>query len=172
MKEKVENHYPGTKLGFTEYDYGAGNHISGGLAQADVLGIFGKFGVYLACYWGDLKSYNQAALKIFRNYDGKGSAFGDTSVSSATDDVTKTSVYAATDTKDPGTLWVLVLNKDQKDSLHGKFQFKGKGAYGTYEAYAFDAKSPEIKLVKKDKVDKDHFDYSLPPLSATLFVCR
>ncbi len=119
-----------------------------------------------------MKSYNKAAFKIFRNYDGKNSSFGDTSVSSATEDVTQTSVYAATDSKNAGTLWLLVLNKNQKDSLHGKFKFKGNEAYKAYEAYGFDSKSPDIKLVKNGNVDKDHFDYSLPPLSATLFVCR
>ena len=172
IKEKIEKHYPGTKMSFTEYDYGAGDHVSGGLAQADVLGLFGKFGVFLATYWGDLKTYNKAAFKIYRNYDGKNSSFGDTSVSSATEDVIQTSIYAATDSKNPGTLWIVVLNKNQKDSLHGKFKFKAKEAYKTYEAYGFDSKSADIKLVKNGNVDKDHFDYSLPPLSATLFVCH
>ncbi|HJT24204.1 MAG TPA: hypothetical protein VJ873_06480, partial [bacterium] len=163
---------PGTQLAFSEYDYGAGNHVSGGLAQADVLGIFGKYGVLLACYWGDLKPYNQAAFKLYRNYDGKNGSIGDTEVSAATEDVAQTSCYAATDSKNPGTLWVVVLNKNQKDFLHGKFKFKGQETYSSYEAYSFGKDSPEIKLVKKDKVDKDHFDYSLPPLSATVFVCH
>ncbi len=171
VKEKIDNRCPGTKLAFSEYDYGAGDHISGGLAQADVLGIFGKYGVYLACYWGDLKTYNKAAFKLYRNYDGKNDSIGDTAVSAATEDITQTSCYAATDSKNPGTLWVVVLNKNQKDSINGKFKFKGKETFSSYEAYAFDKNSPEITLVKKDKVDGDHFDYSLPPLTATLFVC-
>ncbi len=172
VKGKINQHCPGTQLAFSEYDYGAGNHVSGGLAQADVLGIFGKYGVLLACYWGDLNAYNKAAFKLYRNYDGKDGSFGDTAVSAATEDVVQTSCYAATDSKNPGELWVVVLNKNQKDSLHGKFKFKGREAYSSYEAYSFGKDSPEIKWVKKDKVDGDHFDYSLPPLTATLFVCH
>ena len=172
VKEKIDKRCPGTQLAFSEYDYGAGGHVSGGLAQADVLGIFGKYGVFLACYWGDLKAYNKAAFKLYRNYDGKDGSIGDTAVSAATEDVAQASCYAATDSKNPGTLWVVVLNKNQKDSIHGKFKFKGNETYSSYEAYAFDRTSPEIKLVKKDKVEKDHFDYSLPPLSATVFVCH
>jgi mannan endo-1,4-beta-mannosidase len=172
VKEKIDRLCPGTKLAFSEYDYGAGNDVSGGLAQADVLGIFGKYGIFLAAYWGDLKPYNKAAFKLYRNYDGQNACFGDTSVSAATEDVIQTSCYAAVDSKNPGTLWVVVLNKNQKDSIHGKFKFQGKESYSTYEAYAFGKDSPEIKKVKKDNIDKDHFDYSLPPLSATVFVCR
>ncbi|HVZ79384.1 MAG TPA: glycoside hydrolase family 44 protein [bacterium] len=172
VKEKIEKYAPGTKLCFSEYDYGAGDNVSGGLAQADVLGIFAKYGVYLACYWGDLKSYNKAAFQLYRNYDGKDGTFGDTFVSSATEDVALSSCYASTDPKAPGTLWVVALNKSQKDPLHGKFRFQGKETYGSYEAYSFGKDSPEIKLVKQGHVDKDHFDYSLPPLSATIFVCH
>lgn len=119
-----------------------------------------------------MKTYNKAAFKLYRNYDGQNGAIGDTAVSAATEDITQTSCYAATDSKNPGTLWVVVLNKNQKNSINGKFKFKGKETYSSYAAYAFDNNSPEIKLVKKDKVDGDHFDYSLPPLTATLFVCR
>ena len=70
----------------TEYNFGAGDHISGGLAQADVLGIFGREGLYLGNYWGDgpgngkLPSYIKSAFRLFRNYDGKGGTFGDTAV--------------------------------------------------------------------------------------------
>ena len=62
----------------TEYNYGAGDHISGGLAQADALGVFGREGLYLANYWGDgpgngnLPTYIKAAFQLYRNYDGKG----------------------------------------------------------------------------------------------------
>jgi mannan endo-1,4-beta-mannosidase len=171
VKEKIQKRYPGTKLAFTEYDYGAGDHVSGGLAQADVLGIFGKNGIFLASYWGNLKPYNKAALRLYRDYDGKGSTFGDIGVSSATEDVTQTSIYAATDAKKPGVLWLVVLNKNQKDSIQGKFKIQGRQIYNTYECFGFDSKSAEIKPLKKDNLNSNQFDYSLPPLSATLFVC-
>jgi hypothetical protein len=171
-QEKIDKRYPGTKLALTEYDYGAGNHVSGGIAQADVLGIFGKFGVFMSCYWGELKAYNQAAFRLFRNYDGKGSSFGDTCVASATEDVVQTSVYAATDSKAPGTLWVVVLNKNQKDSIKGKFRIQGETLYKTYESFGFDPKSADLKPFKKGNIGKNLFDVSLPPLSAQIFVCR
>ena len=45
MKAWVKANYPGTKLAVTEYNWGAPEHINGALAQADVLGIFGREGL-------------------------------------------------------------------------------------------------------------------------------
>ncbi len=42
MRGWVNAQYPGTKLAITEYNWGAPEHINGALAQADVLGIFGR----------------------------------------------------------------------------------------------------------------------------------
>ena len=74
--------YPGTKLAITEYSYGADDHFSGGIAMADVLGIFGKYGLYAAYYWptSSKVDYVAAAYRIYRNYDGKKSTFGDISL--------------------------------------------------------------------------------------------
>jgi Glycoside hydrolase family 44 len=68
LKAKIAAHYPGTKLAFTEYDFGGGNDISGGVAEADVLGIFGAEGVYAASYWGELanNAYIYAGLALSR----------------------------------------------------------------------------------------------------------
>jgi len=171
-KEKIEKRYPGTQLAFTEYDYGAGNHVSGGIAQADVLGIFGREGVAMANYWGALKPYNQAAYKLFRNYDGARSTFGDTAVSAACEDVGLASVHAAVDSKRAGLLWMVVLNKGQKETLQGKFHLDGTVSYKSFESFGFDGASPEIKPLKKGGISGNKFTYPLAPLSAILIVCR
>jgi mannan endo-1,4-beta-mannosidase len=172
VKEKIDKDYPGTKLSFSEYDYGGGNHVSGGIAQADVLGIFGKYGVFMSNYWGDLNPYNQAAFKLYRNYDGNNGTFGSTSISADTGDISLASIYAATDPAQPRTLWLMVLNKSQKALLHGLFNLQGKRAYKSYVSYGFDGKSADIQKLKEGMIDGNHFNYSLTPLSATLFVCR
>ncbi|MCU0624850.1 MAG: Ig-like domain-containing protein, partial [Gemmatimonadaceae bacterium] len=51
LKSQISARYPGTKIAITEYYYGRGGDISGGIAQADVLGIFGREGVYAATFW-------------------------------------------------------------------------------------------------------------------------
>ncbi|HTA81841.1 MAG TPA: glycoside hydrolase family 44 protein, partial [Bacteroidia bacterium] len=65
----INTYYPGTKLGVTEFGYGGENHISGGIAAADMLGICGRFGLYWCSVWGPVNQYIGSAYKIFRNYD-------------------------------------------------------------------------------------------------------
>ena len=52
MKQWVANDYPGTKLAITEYNWGGQEHINGALAQADILGIFGREGLDIGTLWG------------------------------------------------------------------------------------------------------------------------
>ena len=138
MKEKIAKRYPGTKLTMTEYDFGGAEHISGGLAQADVLGVFGREGVFLANYWGngpgngELPSYIAAAFRLFRNYDGSGGTFGDTAVTATAPDVTKTSVFAAVDSKRPNLLTVLVINKDPRANYAGHVTLQGATQYAAF----------------------------------------
>ncbi len=175
LQEKIAARYPGTKLAMTEYNFGAGDHISGGLAQADALGVFGREGLYLANYWGDsagnshLPSYIKAAFQLYRNYDGRGGAYGDSAVA-ATADLDKASVFAAVDSKRPGTLTVLVINKTQHAIFNGKIALKG-GSYGKAKVFGFDATSPKIRSLADADVKDNQLNYRLPPLSATLFVC-
>jgi hypothetical protein len=176
LQGKISARYPGTKLTITEYDFGGATHISGGLAQADVLGVLGREGVYMANYWGNgpgnstLPNYIKAAFQIYRNYDGKGGVFGDTAVAATPADQNKASVFAATDSKHPGTLTVLVLNKEQHTIFNGKIALKG-GTYVTAKVFAFDGSSPKIRSLPDAQIKDNSLNYRLPPLSATLFVC-
>ncbi len=51
MKAWIAAHYPGTKLSISEYNWGSDDGISGALAQAEALAIFGREGVDLATRW-------------------------------------------------------------------------------------------------------------------------
>jgi hypothetical protein len=48
VQRDIDDFNPGTKIAITEYNYGGNDHISGAIAQADVLGIFGREGVFAA----------------------------------------------------------------------------------------------------------------------------
>jgi hypothetical protein len=178
LQEMVDKYYPGTRLGMTEYNYGAGDHISGGLAQADVLGIFGREGVFIANYWGagagvgDLPKYVAAAFRLYRNYDDRGATFGDTAVGATVEDLAKASVYAATHSRQPGVLTVLAINKHQQENLQGRFKLEGPAQYTTAEVYVLDASSPEIKAFGSTTLKQNELVYPLPRLSATLFVLK
>ena len=73
MKDWVTNNYPGTKTAITEYNWGGQEHINGALAQADILGIFGREGLDLGTLWGPPDPVKQLpglnAFLVYRNYD-------------------------------------------------------------------------------------------------------
>lgn len=113
LKDKIATHYPGTRIAITEYNYGGNTHISGGIAQADVLGIFGREGVFAATYWplGSDNDYTWGGFEMFRNFDGAGGAFGDTHIQAQTSDTAQTSVYASVDAATPDRMVVVAINR-------------------------------------------------------------
>jgi hypothetical protein len=118
MKNWVAKDYPGTKLAITEYNWGGQENVNGAVAQADILGIFGREGLDIGTLWGPPDPATQVpglmAFEAFRNYDGKNSMFGDMSVSSASADQGKLSVYGALRTKD-NMVTLVVINKTYGD---------------------------------------------------------
>ena len=122
----VARDYPGTKLAITEYNWGGQEAINGALAQADILGIFGREGLDLGTLWGPapLVQYTQSgpfyqapgtiAFEAFTNYDGNNSHFGETAVTSTSANQGQLAVYGATRTAD-NTLTVVVINKGYGD---------------------------------------------------------
>lgn len=169
----INKYFPGTKLAITEFTYGADDHFSGGIAMADVLGIFGKYGLYASYYWPltDKVDYVAAAYRIYRNYDGNKSTFGDVSLNATTSDVAKTSVYAALSESDPGRVHVIAINKNEEPMTASRFTLASDRAIAGVEVWAFDSESPVIKaLPSPDQVDDDGFEYTLPPYSVCHFV--
>jgi hypothetical protein len=113
LRDKIAANDPGMGIAITEYNYGAGGDISGGIAQADVLGILGREGVFAAAEWplAADESFIAGGFAMYRDFDGQGGVFGDTSVHADTDDVAGTSVYASVDAGDPSRLVVVAVNK-------------------------------------------------------------
>jgi hypothetical protein len=113
MKNWVTTYYPGTKIGITEYNWGAESSINGATAQADILGIFGRENLDLATRWTtpDASSPTYKAIKMYRNYDGNKSTFGDTSIRTLVPNPDNLSAFGAVRTSD-GALTVMVINKD------------------------------------------------------------
>lgn len=110
LKAWVANHYPGTKIGITEYNWGAEHHINGATAQADVLGIFGREGLELAARWEvpPAGSHVYNAYKMYRNYDGAHSKFGDVSVAASVPNPDDVAAFAALRSSDNALTLMIV----------------------------------------------------------------
>ena len=106
----IDNYYPETGISISEYDFGGHQNYSGGLAQADVLGIYGRDGVDAACYWGEMSGFVIPAFQLYRNYDGNGASFGDLNVSSVNPDAENYSSYVAIN-RSTNAVHVILINK-------------------------------------------------------------
>ncbi len=172
IQERIARCYPGTKLAITEYNYGAGNHISGGVAEADVLGIFGREGVFAASLWGgDNDAFIYGGFDMFRNYDGKGGAFGDRSLDAQSSDVARATVYASADSKDPNRIVIVVINKAATETP-ARVTLTGERPFRSARTYRLTQASPHPVDAGEVAVKGSELDLKLPPLSVTTIVLR
>ena len=112
MKQWVGQSYPGTKLAITEWNFGADATLNGGLAAGDALGVFGREGLDMACYWAYPPEGSPAylAFKLFRNADGQGHGFGDIACRAVSVRSDMVSAYAAQDSR-AHVLTIVLFNK-------------------------------------------------------------
>jgi hypothetical protein len=117
LEAKIQKNDPDMKLAFTEWNYGGANDISGAVAAADVLGIFGRDGVDLASEWplSDKEPFIDGAFQVFRNYDGAGSTFGDTSLDAQSSAIATASVYGSMNADDVNHVVIVAINRETKD---------------------------------------------------------
>lgn len=158
---KIERHYPGTKLSFSEYDYGGGEHISGAVAQADLLGILGEHGIYAAALWGG-GPFQYAAFDSFLNCDGTGGCYGDLALKTTTSDTEDVVIHASRFKADPNRLSLVLINRSEssRSCLLTVLGFDWAGG----EAYRITAASPMIKPASRLNAN-GRFD--LPAMSVT-----
>ncbi len=173
MMRWVAADYPGTKTAITEYNWGGAEHISGAVAESDILGIFGREGLDMAALWGppNLDQPLLYAFKMFRNYDGKGGQFGDLSLAATSGDQGRLSIYAARRTAD-GRVTVMVINKtfgDLKAALTLE-NFKARGRAKVFQYSAADL--GRIQQLPKAKVARGQLERVFPAMSITMVEIR
>jgi len=136
MKIWVATNYPGTKIGITEYNWGAEPYINGATAQADILGIFGSQGLDLSTRWEipDPSTPTYLAMKMYRNYDGNKSTFGDTSILTVVPNPDNLSAFGAVRTSD-GAMTFMVINKDLNNATPITANITNFNATGTVQRW-------------------------------------
>jgi hypothetical protein len=113
LQSLVDAAYPGTRLVLSEYCYGGESDISGAVAEADALGVFGREGVFAAAFFPLARTSPavRAGFAAFRDYDGAGAAFGDTGFFAESSDVARASVYASRDEGHPERIVAVLVNR-------------------------------------------------------------
>lgn len=158
LQASIRINYPGTRLSFSEYDFGGGGDISGAIAQADVLGTFAREGVYLACLspTSDDYSFQKAAMRLYTNYDGNGTGFGNMMIAADNDGDSMSSVFAASDSENPEKLRIIVTNKNMVNLKNFSININSdKYSYELAEAYTIDKDSADIISADVDMFNTD-----------------
>ena len=170
MKNWVNTYYPGLKIGITEYAWGADDTIGGATAQADILGILGRGGADMATRWAvpttGTPTYN--AFKMYRNYDGNRSAFGETSVLASGPNPDNVAVFGATRATD-GALTLMVVSKGLSGNTPATVNLSHFAAGTTAQAWQLTSANV-ITRISDAPVTGGALNVSLPPQSVTLFV--
>ena len=127
LRQWIAENNRGLKISIGEWNFGAENHMSGGLAAAEVLGRFATEGVYSAYYWTSPPEKSPAywAFRAFRNFDGSGKHFLDFVVP-VEGKSELASVFASTDSSHRH-LVAIVLNFATASPLSASFSVKGCG---------------------------------------------
>ncbi len=169
LRTWTNTYYPGTQIALTEYNWGAESHMNGATAQADILGIFGREGLDAAARWTtpDASTPAYKAIKLYRNYDGNRSAFGDVSVSAGGPNPDNVAVFASTRTSD-GALTVMVVNKYLANNTPVTINLANFSAGATAQRWqlATNAISHQADMA----LSGAQLSVSLPPQSVTLLV--
>ena len=170
LKSWINTSYPGTLVGITEYNWGAEGHINGATTQADVYGIFGREGLDLGARWAtpDATTPTYKAMKMYRNYDGNRSTFGETSVSAVTGAPDNVSAFAALRSSD-GALTVMVINKQLSTGSTATINLSTFAHRGTTAVWQLTATNIITRLSDLT-VSGTTFTATLPAQSITLFV--
>ncbi len=142
LQSKINAEFPGMKISLTEYENGGWNHIAGTIAQADNLGIFGSEGVFAANFWPPNGTYSYAlgGFRAFRDFDGAGANFGDTSLQTTSSDVANVVVYASSDSSTPGRYVFVAINRSTSSQVTA---ISGQTLSGTGKLYQMTATSAQ-----------------------------
>lgn len=171
LKGWVERYYhAGTPVAVTEYNWGAEPYINGATAQADIFGIFGRYGLDMATRWTvpEATTPTYKAMQMYRNYDGHHSAFGDISIAASVPDPDDLSAFAAIRSSD-GAMTVVVINKVLSGTTPVTLALSHFPASGSAKAYRLTAANVIASLPNRAWSHGKLVD-TAPAQSITLYV--
>ncbi len=159
----IDDNAPGLGISIGEYNFGAEQDMSGGLALAEALGAFGAQGVTSAFYWDYPAEDSPAfwAFRAYRNFDGAGGRFLDWSVR-ADSSSPLASVYASRDAAG-GHMVVVLLDLDPTTPVAPQLDVSTCGHVASTTRYVYRAGAPGFARTT---------DPTLPPYSITVLDIR
>jgi hypothetical protein len=126
----------------------------------------------LATYWklNGAEPFADAAFAAFRNFNGAGGAFGDTSSSAVSSSAAVASIYASVDAANHGRTVLVVINKDTVARTAG-ITVAHPVRYTTLKVYTLtSAGASLVPAADVTATATNAFRYAMPPLSVSVLV--
>jgi hypothetical protein len=114
LRAAVRAWLPDADIALPRWSFGGGEHISGAIAAADALGVFGREeGVLMASrgYSERPEPFVDAAFAMYLDYDGLGGTFGTHSMPASTTDDERTAIYASTFEMSPERVVMVAIHR-------------------------------------------------------------
>lgn len=169
LNTAIDTYFPTVGIMIGEWDYGHDMDISHGISTVDALGAFADNKVQIANRWntssGNTGNYTSPAYKLFRNYDGALSTYGDMCLPTTFNSKNKASVWASKNSQD-GKIHVIVLNKSLTST--NTYEIKiGESNLKVESVWGFDDNSSNISEITHDgSISTDTLFISAPKLTA------
>jgi len=167
LKKMVEENYPGRGVAIGEYNFGAAQHMSGGLAQAEALGRFAEGGLTAAFYFTYPPPRSPAwwAFRAYRNFDGDGGRFQDTYVPSKAEE--GTSLFASR-SADGRRVVAIALNVEPDTARDARVELKGCGALKAVRVMTYVGEASGFSEQPASSMGAGVVGAQLPPYSITV----
>ncbi len=168
LKQWILANAPGVGIQIGEWNFGAERHASGGIAVAEVLGRLGQQGVHSAFYWTYPPADSPAfwAFRAFRDFDGAGGHFLDSSLPTTVED--GVSLFASRDAAG-GHIVAIVLNLRGDRSVHPTIALSGAAEIRSVRAFSYAADRSGLVLTPASATGRTVTTGAMAPFSITVF---
>ncbi len=164
MHKIIDENAPGLKLSVGEWNFGAEEHMSSGIATAEALGQFGVNDVYSAFYWTSPLTNSPAywAFRGYRNFDGQGGHFLENSIGSArTEDL---SMFASVNDAN-NEMTVMLLNANPEKAGSTKVSLVGCPGIASVQTFSYTGNPGGFSASKETKGSGSAFAMKAAPYS-------
>jgi Glycoside hydrolase family 44 len=162
-----------------EWNFGQEDHMSGAIATAEALGVFGREHLDSAYYWTvpPEKSPSYWAFRAFTNVDGRGGRFGKYEVPTlpspplvlGSASRNAVSVFASsTAASGDGDVTAVLINKSADTAFSAKVRFDGCLTAKVAQTFTYDGSSSAGYAAQNLKSDRSELSLSLKPWSITV----
>ena len=153
VQATIDKFFPGTRISFSEINFGGGDHMSGAIAAADYLGVFGKYGIHAAFFWPltEANEFIAAAYNLYLNCDGNGNGFGNMSIAAHSQDIDNIAVYAGTAGEDDKKVHVIAINKSGTPRLVD-LDLLSNTQYAAVNIYSIEKETASVKQYGSEKI--------------------